>query len=365
MFKLILIFLTILFVSCDEINKLINPESEYLIERKIYTSVNDQIIESGNEIKIIIPGKCLKGELELKVKKLNSVDDFNISKTTLGNNIFKINYKGNIEFEKNIQVVINFDKSKIPSGKTASNSVVSYVKLSGKWLKAEFNIDESNSKIIINLSKFVNKIQKSDRLLDSEGEIIIGDGYTTTDEGNQDNLLKGMNRYYVRFYSTQYPSSRDMFNNLFSRTGSSTQLDTIKLSFDNNKFGVNYDSDPNVDPLTRNPGTGFFYVYFKLDFKGELEANSSNIKNLTLLNCRKYFSSQYGWDDEFSSFDLIDLKANFISQNKDTVIYRILESEINQKVKQFDWKFIDYWNKSTTYTQNKGDLKKIEIVFIK
>jgi hypothetical protein len=185
--------LSFLIISCDELNKVIDPQSDaYLIDKTVSTATSEQVIESGNDFKMIFPPQSLSSDIEIKVKKESSYPVFNISNTTLGNNVYRIKFKGNTSFLIPVRIIINYDKSKIPSGKTAAESVKGYVYAKGNWKLVDFQLDEANSKIIFIVSDLSSPKtgKNSPILLENEGEIIIGNGvYSPTDSGQNDFLL--------------------------------------------------------------------------------------------------------------------------------------------------------------------------------
>jgi hypothetical protein len=200
-FLAILIALSILVSSCDEINKLINPSSdEYLIDKTISASSTEQIVESGTEFKMIFPANAISGNLEVKVKKESSATDIGNSNLKAPNSFFKINLSGDANFQKPVQFIINFDKSSIPSGKTAQESVFGYIYSSGTWKLANYQLDEVNSKIIISISGINGNINKDEPILLDDGEIIIG-GFTTVDLGQSDNPLSKYNFFSMLIVS--------------------------------------------------------------------------------------------------------------------------------------------------------------------
>jgi hypothetical protein len=201
---LMIIFMNFI-LSCDEINKIINPPTdEYMVDKTINASSNEQIVESGSDIKIIFPANSLKSNIELKIKKESTFPAFSISNTKLGNNIYKIKLKGNTDFSSPIKIIINYDKSKIPSGKSVAESVKGYIYSNGNWKIGEFQIDEFNFKIVFTISNI--DIPKSSKenpsFQDKESEVIFGDGYTNTDTGQSDNPLASNNYFGFHLTST-------------------------------------------------------------------------------------------------------------------------------------------------------------------
>jgi len=361
MSRIIVFTFIILFISsCDEINKLINPPSEdYLVVKTIYTSVDEQIIEYNNEIKMIFPGESVSGNLEIKVKKETSVPKLNINNTQLGNNTFRIKYKGESSFLKPIQLILNYDQSKISNGKSALTSVVGYVYVNGMWKMGDYKLDEANKKIIFSISNLANPIVNKDNLvlLKNEGEIIIGDGYTTTDTGNEDNLLLNMKKYQVSFISKSNPGGRVVLSNIHEIA--SNTIDTIPLSFQGNFFSADYVSHPELNPEDINPETSFYFNYAKFSFNGEIDNNNYKlIKKFFISESRHYFSSQFGWDDELTKLSINNMKLIYESKTRDTIIYQVSGNELSLNVLNFEWSFKDFWE-NKNYNESIGSINSI------
>ncbi|MCO5250057.1 MAG: hypothetical protein M9949_01400 [Candidatus Kapabacteria bacterium] len=186
--KVFFIFACLLiFASCDEIDKVFNPSSDdYLIKKTIQASSEEQIIESDSEFKMIFPSNSISGDLEVKVKKESSAPALNIPNQKPGKNFFKIKFSGETAFLHPVKLIINYDKSAIPTGQTATETVKGFIYTQGGWKLADYQLDEPNGKIIISISSISGKTYKDEPGLLDDGEFIIGDAYTTTDEGQKD-----------------------------------------------------------------------------------------------------------------------------------------------------------------------------------
>ena len=185
--KIIILLVLLILIGCND-DKITNPDST-VFEKTVKPSSEEQIIESGSEFKMIFPANSISGNLDVKVKKESSVPAINITNLKAGKNFFKIKFSGDTDFLKPVQIIINYDKSAIPTGKTAQESVFGYIYSSGAWKLADYQLDEPNGKIIISISSILGKINKDEPILLDDGEIIIG-GYTTTDTGQNDDLLE-------------------------------------------------------------------------------------------------------------------------------------------------------------------------------
>ena len=186
-YKIVSIISLLLFVfSCDDTT---NPSSSYIIEKNVIASSEEQIFESGNDFKIVFPPNAINQNLELKVKKESSAPTLTIPNMKLGKNIFKLSFEGFQSFTKTVKVYLNFDASKIEKGKTPEEAVKGLIFVNGKWKEADFEIDKVNNKIIFNLNNLNSKNSKDEPVFLANDEIILGDGYTTTDVGQSDDQL--------------------------------------------------------------------------------------------------------------------------------------------------------------------------------
>jgi hypothetical protein len=173
---LILLMLLIFTSSCDEINKLTNPSDDYLIDKTISASTTEQVVESGTEFKMIFPANSLSGDITLKIKKEGSYPAFNVPNAKLGSNTYRIKFSGNTAFASPVKIIINYDKSQIPDGKTASEIIQAYIYSGGNWKIASYQLDEPNSKIIISISNLESpKIDKDKPELQGEGDMILSE----------------------------------------------------------------------------------------------------------------------------------------------------------------------------------------------
>ena len=364
--KLLIIFVLIsLLVSCDEINKIINPSDEYLIDKSIQPKTEEQKFNSGNDIEIKFPANSLKGNLELKVNKESSVPEFKIDNYKIGSNNFKIKFKGNFDFNSPIEIKINYNPSLIKSWQTASQSVKPFYYQNGTWkMLTNFQIDETNKKIILKFNNLQNpkSLKITDILQDGEGNMIFGDGYSNTDTGNQDNQIAKSKIYYIIFYSTTQTNGRVILHNTHSHN---QKIDTIPITINGNSFSASFNSHPGDDPTEANPGNTFQYDYKKFNLSGEIENNNyMKIKYFNITESREYHSSQYDWSDQQSTIYMKDIELLSESKNKDTLVYEIPENQIKSKVTSFSWDYNWLWE-SKTYNQGLADLKKVTIYFRK
>ncbi|MBX3043046.1 MAG: hypothetical protein KIT33_02260 [Candidatus Kapabacteria bacterium] len=247
--KFALLGLLMIFTSCDETSK---PSSSYLIDKKIQASSEEQIIESGSDFKMIFPANSISNNLEVKVKKESSLPGLNIPNQKPGKNFYRIKFSGDTEFQKPVKLIINYDKSAIPDGKTAQESVFGYIYSSGSWKLADYQLDEANGKIIISISSILGKTYKDEPILLDDGEIIIGDAYTTTDTGQGDDLLAKL-KYFVckvelgDFIVVKQSTNQEHHFEYSSISSSSAfetgpgYIDTVFVKWNGTKFSIQRD----------------------------------------------------------------------------------------------------------------------------
>ena len=360
-------FLLIL-ANCDEIDKIFNPSSdEYLIDKTISVSTTEQVVESDPEFKMIFPANSISGDLTLKIKKEGSYPAFNIPNTKLGSNSYRIKFSGNTAFASPVKIIINYDKSQIPAGKTAAEIIQAYIYANDNWKLATYQLDEPNGKIIISISNLETpKINKDIPELQGEGEIIIGDGYTSTDTGNNDNPLAVANLFYVKFTSNSQSYGRTILVNQFYKPSSQT-TDIVKLTFSGNSFSASYDSAPGVDPETINPEQTLEFNYSKFSLSGEIDNNNyKKIKRFVISESRNYSAAGWAeaWYDEKATLSINDLDLSYESKNKDTLVYEIKEASKSPDIQSFSWLFDDKWN-NKQYSQGKADLTGLILKFTK
>lgn len=239
--KKILFLILIVFLSaCDETT---NPSESLIIDSNYGVSSEEQYFESKGKIKLVIPPNALNGQLNIKATSITSVPNFDIKDFKLGTNLFRIKFKGNTTFNESIKISINYLPDLIKQGYTDKNGVRGFVYFKGEWYFAVYAIDEINKKVIFNIEGFdVGKINKNnDILLDSEEDIIIGDGYSTTDQGQSDEFLEKINKsrsvsikfsgFHIGLNDNEFSalSVPDVFN-----FGGETFSDT--LNWDKNEF---------------------------------------------------------------------------------------------------------------------------------
>jgi hypothetical protein len=299
---LLFIFILIIFISisCDE---LLNPSSDYIVEKKVQASTDEQILESGNDFKIIFPANAISGNLEVKVKKESSAPDIGNANLKAPNSFYKIKFSGDGNFQKPVQVIINFDKSSIPAGKKAQESVFGYIYSSGTWKLANYQLDEQNSKIIITISSINGKIIKDEPLILDDGEIIIG-GFSTVDKGQSDNGILSTFSYFIMempFVSQRTQKYDDVTGSLIKDTTTIGLYDFRLLStlmkhkskWINNQFIINFD--------TTAPGYKWKYnVSIKL---------SDDLKSIKEFFCFYERQNFYGYSSILTSSTKIQFKC--------------------------------------------------------
>lgn len=361
--KVFLLFLAMIIISsCDELDKIFNPSSDYLLDKTIKPSSEEQIFESGNDFKIIFPNNSVANNLELKVKKESSVPPINIHNLKPGKNFYRIKFNGDVNFLKPIQIIINYDKSSIPKGKTAKESIFAYIYSLGSWNLAKYQLDESKEKIIIEISGIIGKYNKDLPILLENGDIILGD-FSTTDTGQNDNLLKLLPRCQITVYSDQFSYGSVVFQNL--KVQDNMTFTYNPFVFSGNNFSLAYNSRPDIDPASVNPETSFWFQYYKYSVTGNtLNETHSTLKNFEISEYRDYYSSQIGWHDFNSKIKLSNVNATYVSKNNDTLIYYMDKNDVNRCLNNLYFNFDDKWE-GKVYNLNKSDINVIIMRFTK
>ncbi len=358
----LLFFVMIIFSSCDELDKIFNPSSDYLLDKTVKPSSEEQIFEYENDIKIIFPNNSIADNIELKVKKESSVPPINIQNLKPGKNFYRIKFSGDANFLKPIQIIINYDKSSIPSGKTAKESIFAYIYSLGSWKLAKYQLDESKEKIIIEISSINGKSNKDLPILLENGDIIIGD-FSSTDTGQDDNLLKILPRCLISVYSDQFPKGKVVFQNLILQNDNTFTYNPFVFS--GNNFSLAYNSHPDRDPANSNPETSFWFQYYKYSITGNtINESHSTLKTFEISEYRDYHSSQIDWYDFQVKMKLSNVNATYVSKNNDTLIYYMDKNDVNRCLDNLYFNY-DYKWEGKVYKQNKSDINVIIMRFTK
>ena len=183
---LILIVTALIAVSCDKDNPINSGSDKIIIDKIINQSDLEQVLESDNNLRIIIPSGIIEDNISIKVTKLAESPANQSSSFIIGNNIFKIVISGILKSGKDIEIRIKYDKSKVKSGSTISESVMGIIYKSNAWIATAYQLDLENEEIVLfyNLS---SKSYKDYYELQSSDDIIFGDAYSTLDSGQNDN----------------------------------------------------------------------------------------------------------------------------------------------------------------------------------
>jgi len=337
-------------VACKEDNPVNNNNDKVVYENLLEPSNSVQTIETIDGIKIIIPAAALQSSLNLKITKLASPPSLNDATIKIGSNVFKLELIGDIQFSKSIVIRVKFDVSKILSGITISEGVKGLMYYSGEWQTPNYTLDLANEEIVFLLDP-INKVSKnSDKFLSDE-EIVFGDGYTTTDSGQSDELLNKMKYFMGELYFEGYvgdDNPRDLgfqFDNLEEES-------TTKINWNGNKFHIS-------DTSTAQ------YGYQLTNITGEVIKGSWDLQNL-IMHCIIFtdhgtYTSYEDYYVEFNSIDgdLIDYGANlawldFHEERKDY-------TDENNNEFQKAVKSIDYF---VTLTELNGDSETLNLTAI-
>lgn len=181
--KKVILYLVLVFgfISCDEIDKLVNPDdNSFILDKNIQPLDIEQVFQSEDGIKLIFPANSLLDEIKVQVSKIESVNDFKSNEYEVGKNSFKVSIKGIDYLKVPFSISINYDDSKIPQGREVSSAVKCYVFYGNIWKEYPYILDNQNEQLIINISNQSISKSKDDNvvLLSNNSEIIITDAYS-------------------------------------------------------------------------------------------------------------------------------------------------------------------------------------------
>jgi len=280
--------------ACEEI---INPEDDgMLIDKIVSPSTTETILSKGNDIQIIIPGGALCEDATFKVEKNSNPPAMNLEKMLLGKNTYKIKITGQTSFNTPIQIVINYSQTILDNNNITAEDVRGLIFENSNWKEATYIIDQTYKKIIISINSPTGKIKKTGDTPLEDGEIIIGDGYTTVDSGQQDDFFKDFT--YIK---CEIGCGEDIFFYLDSEeeTDSGSQFDLGYTSYqnENHKFKVLSKSVSNGKLNIQLEHTSDYYDdNYKsiLQIEGDYNKEKFSILKLTETETKTYQE----WDDE-------------------------------------------------------------------
>jgi len=341
--------------ACEEI---INPQDDgMLIDKTVAPSSTETILSKGNDIQIIIPGGALSEDATFKVEKNSNPPAMNLEKMILGKNTYKIKITGQTSFNTAIQIVINYSQSILEEYKLTTDDIRGLIYTNGNWAEATYTIDQTYNKIIISINSPTGKTKQNNDIPLDDGEIIIGDGYSTVDSGTGDNLLKGMNNIFLQVTHTD--NTPRTFRNFYS--------DTLrKMTWNGNNFSLDFNSRPG-HPHSTNGLMGDHYI-----FKFTATSPSSGYQKINSLDVSEIL--EWSWlsgawfDSTEASMKFKDIPLVFTSQNKDTIIYEILDAFKSSNVQTYNLMQggVDFFDMSEYYrTYGKSELSKVKITFTK
>jgi hypothetical protein len=346
--------------ACEEI---INPQDDgLLIDKTVSPSTTETILSKGNDIQIIIPGGALSEDATFKVEKNTKPPAMTIDKMILGNNTYKIKISGQSSFNAPIRVVINYSQSKLDDNNLTVDDIRGLIHTNGSWAEATYTLDATNKKIIISINSPSGKAKQNSDIPLTDGEITIGDGYTTIDSGDDDNLLKGMkNILLILTHSSNV--KRGFYNNY-------TENDVQKIAdiiWSGNNFSMNMDSHPGHTHAT----SGLLMSHHKVfKLSGSSPATGYNkILNLNVTEAMIFDYLDSAWLDSVrTSFTLKEIPLVFTSEGKDTLIYKLSDASNSTNLTNYffeygGWGFPDY--EEFHYLFYKSDIEEISITFFK
>ncbi len=348
------------FYACDEIDKIINPSDDVLIDITVSPSTTETILSKDNDIQIIIPGGALSEDATFKVEKNTKPPAMTIDKMILGNNTYNIKISGQASFNAPIQIVINYSQSKLDDNSWTSENVKGLIYANGSWAEATHNIDATNKKIIISINSPSGKAKQNNYIPLTDGEITIGDGYTTIDSGDDDNLLKGMKIIDLR---PELTNGRIYSYSNANSNGANILKD---IGWSGTSFFLDLDTSPG-NPHSTNCLMNDHYIF-------RFNAQSPSVGCQKIISFDVVQIDNWNWldgawlDSAESYMSFKDVPLTFVSEDKDSLIYEITEAFNSSNVESFylmvgGIDFLDMSEYANTY--GKADLNKVRIIFTK
>jgi hypothetical protein len=343
--------------ACEEI---INPQDDgLLIDKTLSPSTTETILSHGNDIQIIIPGGALSEDATFKVEKNTKPPAMTIDNIQLGNNVYKIKMSGQAAFNTPILIVINYSQNMLDENNLTQDDVRGLIYANGAWAVANYTIDPTNKKIIFSIGSLTGKIKINEDIPLDNGVVTIGDGL---DHGQYDNLLKSMKKIY---FASEFNDGRGQtFSNTAYKDGT---LEILKdIEWNGNNFSLDIDTDPG-NPHSLNQLMGDHYI-----FKFSAEAPSNGNQKLISFDVSEIVKWSWlsgAWLDSahaYMSFD--DIPLTFVSEDKDSLIYEIVDANNSSKVLSYyllvgGIDFLDMSQYDITYT--KSELNKVRMIFTK
>ena len=346
--------------ACEEI---INPQDEgLLIDKTVSPSEKETMLAKGNDIQIIIPGGALTEDATFKVEKASNPPEMNMDKMLLGKNVFKINISGQSNFDKPIQIVINYSQSKLDDNDLTDDDVRGLIYKNGSWAEATYTLDKENKKIIISITTPTGKIKSEGDIPHADGDIVIGDGYSIGDSGSQDNLLKTMKDLMIIL---EHDDSFIMhYRNRIT-------IDSKEISGEIIWSGDNFTVDMNSQPGHPHSTNTLAAAHYILKLNANTPSNGfDKINSLNISQILDWsWISGVGLDSTEAEIDLIDIPLIFTSETKDTLIYEIADASKSSSVQYYYLMKggIDFVGGPSTYykTYSKANVENIRFVFTK
>ena len=218
-----------LLISSSACEEIINPkENEVLVEKTIQPSTTEQVVSYSNDITITIPSGALTKETKFTIKKGGSLPAMTLDKINTGTNSFRIIINGQQSYSSPVEILINYDESKIPTGHTADETIKGLLYKNNEWHIADFTLDKVNKKIRLLISDFKNQSGKRLEipLGDEDSEVIVLPGYSQADTGSSDNPLAKTKQIYLAIDADLILSSIE-----YDSEGNETAIyDTLKSS---------------------------------------------------------------------------------------------------------------------------------------
>lgn len=328
------LFLMILFflLSCNEDNSVNNDIDKTIFEKILTPSNNEQILESSDGIRVIIPAGAINTNLEIKLVKLANPPKINNNKLKLGTNIFKISLTGELNFNSDIQLRVKYDKNNINSGFTALTGVKGLVYDANQWLEGDYEIDNANEEIVFFILHNGGKQSKDQDILLESPDMIFGDGYSTTDTGQDDEFLAKLLK--SKYISVEFAGFHTGINNgewseikfpLYFNLASEEFTDN--LTWNGNQFSADLDNGGKITGSYDTKSKTLNLHAFAEQTKSWLEVTYDTVK-ITSEIILENVPYDYDWMGMFYEFG-IDGGGNELKKMVKKVIFTRTISNLN------------------------------------
>mgnify|MGYP001007742977 CR=1 FL=1 len=342
--KIIIILIALLgFISCNEDGPVNSGSDKTVIEKSLAPSNTDINLSTSDGINITIPADALNSNLDIKVIKLANPPASTDSKLKVGSNVFKISLNGSLNFNDDIVIHIKYDKSKIQSGLTVLNGVKGIVYVNNGWQNVDCDFDIVREEIVIKFNP-QSKINKFKEKLQDENSVIFGDGYTTTDSGQDDNPVFKTKHFYMNEFPHLLRETK-IYDSHGNGNLETHTIDTTNASSENILGFIAY-----IDDDIEWGNNKFSNTYIKNDtgvdinYKSECELSKDGKKLISY--SLKGYSIDYFGTTSYKQSELtieFEIKDIFFDKYETGIYYFTLNKNLNNSIVKMNMYEKEYW----------------------